>query len=210
MIRFRRPSKIEIEARLSLSGSPFSYPEVGATATSTTLDAIAPHYDVDRNRFRLGTGRDLYAVARKSLLAWRQFELPWLELHGAEAQPSTGQVVATLTPYLGLWFLNPCQVVYTELADDSANETAFAYGTLSGHVEAGEERFSVGFDPTTQEVVYEILAFSRPALLLSKIGYLWIRRVQKRFARSSAEALARACQLDSMPERLDPDPATAG
>ena len=209
MIRLRRPSKAEIDARLSLPDVSFSYPEVGSTATSTTLDAIGPHYDVDRHRFRLGTGRDLYAVARKSLLAWRQFELPWLELHGAEAQPSTGQVVATLTPYLGLWFLNPCQVVYTELADDAVNQTAFAYGTLSGHVAFGEERFAVGFDPPTQQVVYEILAFSRPAIVLSKIGYLWIRRIQKRFARSSAEALARACQLDSVPECLEPDPATA-
>ena len=69
---------------------------------------------------------------------------------------------------------------------------AFAYGTLSGHVESGEERFTVRFDPLTQEVVYEIAAFSRPAMILTRLGYPFARRLQRRFAQSSAAALANA------------------
>lgn len=197
MIAFRRPSQTEIDAQLNLSDNSFTYPEVGSTATSASFESIAGHYDVDRHRFSLGQGRDLFERARTSLLAWRQFEISWLELHGDKTQPKPDQVVATLTRFAGLWFLNPCRVVYAESAHDTPNETAFAYGTLPGHVEQGEERFALSFDPISDEVSYEILAFSRPAVPLSKLGYFWVRRLQKRFALSSAEALTRACQLDA-------------
>jgi uncharacterized protein (UPF0548 family) len=91
----------------------------------------------------------------------------------------------------GLWFLNPCRVVYSELSPDR-NSASFAYGTLRGHAECGEERFRVSFDPATEQVQYEIAAFSRPAIALSKLGYPLARRLQQRFAASSAQALARA------------------
>lgn len=197
MIRLRRPSADEVGAHLSLSDGPFSYVEVGATAETASLRAVAGSYDVDRHRFPLGTGRDVFVRARSALLAWRHFDIAWLELQGANTPAIAGQVVATLTRASGLWLLNPCRVVYTECAPDPTNEVAFAYGTLPSHVECGEERFTVRFDPTTEEVTYEILAFSRPAVLLSKLGYPWARRIQRRFAASSAEALSRACRPTS-------------
>lgn len=192
MIRLRRPSLEKIGAQLSRSDLPFSYSEIGATADIASLDAAA-NYDLDRRPFPLGRGRDLFERARSCLLAWCHFDIPWLELHGAETPATSGQVVATLTRASGLWFLNPCRVVYRECPPDS-NEAAFAYGTLAGHVQRGEERFTVRFNPMTEEVTYEILAFSRPAVLLSRLGYPWVRRLQSRFAESSAEALSRACR----------------
>jgi uncharacterized protein (UPF0548 family) len=194
VIRVRRPSEEAIEARLKVPGQPFSYPEDGATADAARLDAIAGGYDVDRHSFALGSGRDLFERACHALLAWRHFEVGWAELRGAAAPVAVGQVVATLTRVWGLWFLNPCRVVYTESAGPAADQVAFAYGTLPGHVERGEERFSVRRDADTGEVTYEILAFSRPALLLTQAAYPWVRRVQMRFATSSAQALARACR----------------
>ena len=192
MIRLRRPSQDEIDAQLSRSDLPFNYREVGATADPTTFEEIAVNYDIDRHRIRLGTGRDLFERARSALLAWRHFEIPWLELQGTKTPASSDQVVATLTRASGLWFLNPCRVVYTEGTSGPSTEVAFAYGTLSGHVERGEERFSVQFNPSTEEVNYSLFAFSRPAVLVSKLGRPWVRRVQSRFARASLEALARA------------------
>jgi uncharacterized protein (UPF0548 family) len=194
VIRLRRPSAEEIGVRLSRSDEAFSYPEVGATADLDSLPRLAVDYDVDRNQFALGTGRDLFEQARSHLLAWRHFDIPWIELHGARARVSSGQVVATLARAVAIWFLNPCRVVYTDDASDSSNEAAFAYGTLPGHVECGEERFRVYIDPINEKVTYEIVAFSRPAILLSKLGRRWVRRIQKRFVVSSAEALARACR----------------
>ena len=194
MIRLRRPSEEEIGACLGSSDVPFSYSEVGATADFASLESLEVSYDVDRNQFSLGTGRDLFERARSSLMSWRHFDIPWLELYGAKEQVSSGHVVATLTRAAAIWYLNPCRVVYTEGTSDSASDAAFAYGTLPGHVERGEERFRVHFNPITDQVTYEVVAFSRPAILLSKIGHRWVRRIQKRFVASTAEALARACR----------------
>ena len=193
MVQLRRPSQSTIAVRLGLPDQPFSYPEVAATADLDSLlsESLAATYDVDRREFPLGAGRGLFERARSALAAWRHFDIPWLELHGATTQVRSGQVVATLISVAGLWFWNPCRVVYAELSADP-NRAAFAYGTLRGHAERGEERFALSFNPVTEEVLYEIAAFSRPAIALTKLGYPLVRRLQSRFAASSAEALARA------------------
>ena len=194
MIRLRRPSAHEIRTRLDAIDRNFSHCEVGGTADPAALEDLASHYVIDRRRFPLGRGRDLFAQARAALFAWRHFEIPWLELHGADRPVHEGQVVATLTHAFGIWFLNPCRVVYRVDLPGETDEAAFAYGTLSGHVASGEERFTVRRDPRTDEVYFEILAFSRPAMLLTRVGHPWMRRVQKRFADSAAEAITRACE----------------
>jgi uncharacterized protein (UPF0548 family) len=68
----------------------------------------------------------------------------------------------------------------------------FAYGTLPGHAESGEERFTVAWHEADGAVWYDILAFSRPQQLLARLGYPFARRLQKRFARGSAAAMQRA------------------
>lgn len=171
----------------------FGYLDVGKTAqldAPGVRETLASRYDVDHHRFDLGQGRALFERARSALSAWRHFEIRWLELHGA-SQVAPGQVVATLMSAAGLWFLNPCRVVYVELPP-GADCACFAYGTLHGHAECGEERFRVSFDAVNGNVSYEIDAFSRPAIVWTKLGYPFARRLQKRFAASSARALARA------------------
>jgi uncharacterized protein (UPF0548 family) len=193
LIRLQRPSAREIAAVLDSGDHSFSYPETGKTAqldVPGVRDELALRYDVDHHRFDLGTGRDVFERARSSLWTWRQFEISWLELHGAK-QVAPDQVVATLIRVAGLWYLNPCRVVYADWPPDG-DSTSFAYGTLRGHVERGEERFRVSFDAATGRVSYEVSAFSRPAVLLTKVGYPFARRLQRRFAPASARALARA------------------
>jgi uncharacterized protein (UPF0548 family) len=72
----------------------------------------------------------------------------------------------------------------------------FAYGTLPGHVERGEERFLVEWDQGDDAVWYDILAFSRPNHLLTRLGYPVVRRLQKRFGRDSAATVLKAVRLD--------------
>lgn len=194
MIRLCRPSELEIRTWLDAIDRTFSHFEVGGTAEPAALEDLASHYVIDHRRFLVGHGRDLFAQARAALFAWRHFEIPWLELQGADRPVHEGQVVATLTRVLGIWFMNPCRVVYHVDAPGDTDEVAFAYGTLSGHVVSGEERFTVRRDPRTDEVYFEILAFSRPAMWLTQIGRPSMRRVQKRFADAAAEALTRACE----------------
>lgn len=68
----------------------------------------------------------------------------------------------------------------------------FAYGTLPGHVESGEERFVVEWREDDDSVWYDILAFSRPRHLAARAGYPLARGLQARFRRDSAAAMVRA------------------
>lgn len=51
---------------------------------------------------------------------------------------------------------------------EESDRRGFAYGTLPGHPESGEELFTVRFDPGSQEVRAEVIAFSRPGTWWSK------------------------------------------
>lgn len=84
--------------------------------------------------------------------------------------------------------LAPCRVV-----EDIEDETrsGFAYGTLTGHPESGEERFVVERRPG-EGVFFEITAFSRPAALLVRLGGPVARIVQDRVTEGYLRAMRRA------------------
>src|SRR4029079_5953134 len=140
------------------------------------------------NRERLGTGAAAFAAACDAIRGWKMFAAPlgWGEAAGrATANRGDGALVAHA---VGLWWLNALRIVYVT---DEPRRFGFAYGTLPGHVEQGEERFLV--ELTEDDAVwYDIVAFSRPRHLLTKIGYPLVRQMQKRFGRESATALVRA------------------
>jgi uncharacterized protein (UPF0548 family) len=168
----RRP--LTAQARLDLT-----YPAVGATA------AIAPSgYVVDRTRVKLGEGEGMFRAAKAALEPWDQFRLGWVEAVPPGTPIRAGEVVAVVARVLGLWWVNACRVVYVVDEAGPARRFGFAYGTLPGHAESGEERFLVEWD-RADGVWYDILAFSRPRHPLA-------RRTQRRFARDSAAAMRRA------------------
>ncbi len=68
----------------------------------------------------------------------------------------------------------------------------FAYGTLPGHVEKGEERFAVEWDHGDDSVHYDVLGFSRPKHPMAWPGYPLARSLQRRFARDSKGEIVRA------------------
>jgi uncharacterized protein (UPF0548 family) len=61
----------------------------------------------------------------------------------------------------------PCRVVYVV---DEPDRRGFAYGTLPGHAESGEELFVVRYEPATDEVYAEVRAFSRHATWWSRLA----------------------------------------
>jgi uncharacterized protein (UPF0548 family) len=193
LIRLRRPSARDVDALLA-SQAPHSYAEVGRSDALSDPDVrhelASAGYGVDARSFSLGRGRALFLRAAEALSEWRHFEIPWVEL--LHARPvATGQVVATLMRAAGVWQLNPCRVVYARL-EPQRDAVAFGYGTLRGHALRGEERFRLSLDPASEEVTYEIAAFSRPAQWLTRLGQPAVRRLQEHFQRASAAALARA------------------
>jgi uncharacterized protein (UPF0548 family) len=184
MFLFREPTPSFIDAFLEEQAKlTFTYSAVGATA------ATPPHgYVVDRTRIKIGAGQAAFIAARYALQRWEQFRLGWVEPCRPETPIEPGRVVGVLARSCGLWSLNACRIVYVV---DEPRKFGFAYGTLPGHVESGEEQFTVQWhDDDT--VWYDILAFSRPNHILARLGYPWVRRLQRRFARESAAAMKRA------------------
>ena len=173
---------------------PYSYVEVGTTKT------IPPYgYDIDHNRIQLGTGCELFAQAKEAVRRWEMFNLGWLQLWTPAAPIAVGTTVAVLAHVWSIWILNACRIVY--VIDDTGpiDVFGFAYGTLPGHVERGEERFTVQWNHADDSVWYDLLAFSRPNHWLTRLGYLYVRRLQKRFARASQQAMLSAVSRATQP-----------
>ena len=170
---------LEAQAKL-----PFSYSAVGATATSPPSGFV-----VDHTRTQLGHGEGAFRSAVAALRRWRQFALGWVEAWSPDTPIQAGEVVSVFGHAAGLWWLNACRIVYVI---DDADKFGFAYGTLPGHVESGEERFMIEWNRVDESVWFDILAFSKPNHLLIRLGYPMVRRAQKRFGRESAAAMRSA------------------
>jgi uncharacterized protein (UPF0548 family) len=143
-------------------------------------------YDVDHVRIKLGEGQEVFTRAKAALLRWDHFRLGWVEAWSPKRTIDEGDVVAVVARMVGVWWLNACRIVYIV---DEEGRCGFAYGTLPDHAETGEERFIVELDRGSGEVWYDILAFSRPKLLFTRLGYPFVRRVQHQFAKESATAM---------------------
>jgi uncharacterized protein (UPF0548 family) len=143
---------------------------------------------VDHTRIKLGEGQEVFTRGKAALLRWDHFRLGWVQAWSPKQTIDKGDVVAVLARMVGVWWLNACRIVYIVHEDV---RYGFAYGTLPDHAETGEERFLVELDRASGEVWYDILAFSRPHLLLSRLGYPLVRRVQRQFAHDSAMVMLR-------------------
>jgi uncharacterized protein (UPF0548 family) len=188
MLSLRKPSAERLRDFLATQSKlDLTYPAVGATAVVPPAG-----YVVDHTRIKLGEGAGAFAAAKAALGRWEQFRLGWVEVWPAEAPIQAGQVVAVVARLFGLWWLNACRIVYVVSEQGPVQRYGFAYGTLPGHAESGEERFTVEWREADGAVWYDILAFSRPRQLLARLGYPFARRLQRRFARDSAAAMQRA------------------
>jgi uncharacterized protein (UPF0548 family) len=188
MKSLRRPSDATVRGFLtSQSKLGLTYTAVGATATLPPAG-----YVVDHTRIRLGEGEGVFTGAKAALGRWDQFRLGWVEAWPPETPIRAGEVVAIVARRLGLWWLSACRIVYVVDESGPVSRYGFAYGTLPDHAGAGEKRFLVEWDRASGEVWYDILAFSRPRWLLTRLGYRSMRGLQKRFGKESAAAMLKA------------------
>jgi len=186
MFRLTKPTSQQIQQFLdSREADSFSYDAVGATRNSSPPAG----YIVDHNRELLGSGRDTFDRSKQAVREWKMFEVPGLRLIHNDTPIESGRNVALLAHHLGFYSLHSCRVVYVI---DEPDRFGFAYGTLSEHVEIGEERFTVEFHPDSGEVWYDIYAFSRPGHIFVKLGYPYGRYLQKRFGVGSKAAMKKA------------------
>ncbi len=188
MVSLRRPSTETIRGFLeSQSKLGFSYTAVGGTASQPPAG-----YTVDHTRIKLGEGEKVFIKAKAALGRWEQFRLGWVEACSPKTPIETGEVLAVIARSVGLWWLNACRIIYVVDEDEPIQRYGFAYGTLPDHAETGEERFLIEWDRASGEVWYDILAFSRPRMLLTWLGYPYVRWVQRRFAKASAAAMLKS------------------
>ncbi|MCX6400196.1 MAG: DUF1990 domain-containing protein [Propionibacteriales bacterium] len=160
-------SDLPAQRATMLRAAPFTYNEVGATA-----DGRQPGYEWLERSAPL-TRRD-WEGACADLLTWRLHERAGLRVQASES-PLRQDTVVLL--HLGVGRASvpiPCRVAYVI---DEPTRCGFAYGTLPGHPESGEERFVLERhgDGT---ITVAITAFSRPASRLAKFGGPLTRRFQ--------------------------------
>jgi uncharacterized protein (UPF0548 family) len=153
-----------------LRGAPFTYEHVGATASE--LPQAMGYGWLERSA---PLARRDFKAACADLFTWRLHERAGLRLQASET-PLRADTVVLMHLGFGLASIHiPCRVVY--LIEEPALR-GFAYGTLSGHPEAGEERFTLE-QHADGSISIAITAFSKPASHLAKLGGPFTRRVQQ-------------------------------
>ncbi|MFI6443936.1 DUF1990 family protein [Kitasatospora sp. NPDC050543] len=157
------PSDLRRRLQAARATSP-SYPEVGASR----LAALPPGYAHLRRRVHLGHGRDVLERAGRHVLAWgSQLGTGFAVYPYAPAEPGATVLLRLALPGLRRpRMVIPCRVIWTVEED---NRIGFAYGTLPGHPEQGEEAFVVSMDEAG-EVWFEVAAFSRLAAWYARLG----------------------------------------
>src|SRR5947209_10529761 len=186
-----KPTDAEIRNFIARQSElPFSYSEVGASRSQQPPAG----YAINRYKGRLGTGEEVFNRAVAAMRSWTMYRLDWTKLCWPDTPIKEGKVVAILAKHFGFWSLNACRIIYTfEEAGNQERRFGFAFGTLPGHVEEGEERFSVELEDET--VWYRLFAFARPKAMIARMAYPLVRSIQSRFAVNSFEAMRRACRL---------------
>lgn len=145
-----------------LDGVPFTYAEVGATRQPT----MPAGYDHVERSVVVGTGTAAFERAVAAVFDWRAQRSVGLRVRasGPASEPGTVVVLTAGLPRPG--YDIPCRVVWAQTTGD---ERGFAYGTLPGHPESGEEAFLVRLGPGG-EVVFSLRVFARLASPLARLG----------------------------------------
>jgi uncharacterized protein (UPF0548 family) len=153
-----------------LATADLTYGEVGATRAVR----LPVGYDHVLRDVVVGSGSDAFEAAADGLFAWRMHRAAGLATVGPAVRAVSGTTVVFRAGPAWLHLDIPCRVVY---AVEEADRRGFAYGTLPGHPERGEEAFEVRLDDAGA-VHFRICAFSKPASLLARAGGPLTRRAQ--------------------------------
>ncbi|MBF6415703.1 DUF1990 family protein [Nocardia cyriacigeorgica] len=161
--------------------APFTYAEVGATN-----GPLPAGYHQFSQRRRIGHGRALFDLAGDAVTAYRMQRGTGI-FHTASTPTAEPGTLLTVRLGIGpLAITAPCRVVYVL---DEPNRRGFAYGTLPGHPESGEELFAVEYDPSDDSVYGVVTAFSRGATWYTRLGGPLARVVQRVIAGKYIDAL---------------------
>src|SRR6476469_2029306 len=141
-----------------LATMTFTYQQVGATAGE-----LPDGYHHVRKSSVIGNCRPPFDGAAAKVMRWGMLRGAGVRVEASSEVAAVGsEVLVGLGPLRA-----PCRVVFVI---DEPDRRGFAYGTLPGHPESGEELFAVRYDPATDEVHAEVVAFSRHGRWWSRLG----------------------------------------
>ena len=192
MLFLRQPTDTYLEqfaARQVSQTLSYNFPGLTKSPPQTL-----PGWKIDRERVLLGHGEDVYRRAQSAIERWAMFPSAVASVF-RPTSPAIGQnvVVVYFTAPLQMWMVFPARVIYCRNdSEEPFDRFGFAYGTLSGHPERGEERFLVEWNRRDDTVWYDLLAISRPGHWLARLGYPYTRLEQARFRKLSSQAMRAA------------------
>lgn len=168
----RRPTPQQLEAiRAGQTDHEVTYAEIGAT-----LGELPDGYHHLRAERPLGSAPDDFERGATAIRAWAAQGSMSMQLAPTTPPLDEGTTMAFALPLFGAWISGACRIVRVV---DTEQSFGFAYGTLPHHPEQGEEAFLVHRRPDAS-VVFEIVAFSRPASLPTRLIGPLGRRLQRR------------------------------
>jgi uncharacterized protein (UPF0548 family) len=139
----------------ALENAEPTYADLGVTLAGIQPDGFRH----DRYEVVLGQGFETFERAVRGLKGWEAHRQPGIRVFPSDKAIQTGATVIVTfgSPLVGV--AAPCRIVSVV---GERTRWGFAYGTLPGHPEQGEEAFIVllGSDDTVR---FEITAFSRPS-----------------------------------------------
>ncbi|MEU9557804.1 DUF1990 domain-containing protein [Streptomyces fumanus] len=160
----------------------FTYDAVGVTREQS--GTCPPGFHPLHVRTRLGEGEPVFRRAAEAVLTWEMHRSLGVGLDAGADRAAPGvDVTVTLAGLIKA----PCRVVW---AVEEPRRAGWAYGTLPGHPECGEESFVV--DRTGDGTVWlTVTAFSRPAKWYARAGGAATRGLQHAYARRCGTVLRR-------------------
>ncbi|SOD62180.1 Uncharacterized protein, UPF0548 family [Streptomyces zhaozhouensis] len=162
--------------------APFSYREVGITRDAEGGRVPAGWHRL-RSRTPLGSGPEVWAAAGEALFDWRMHRAAWVPVARDTPRAAPGVEATVVLGPRRLGLRAPCRVVWCVTERD---RVGFAYGTLAGHPESGEEAFVLERD-ADGSVTFTVTAISRPAAWYMRaagpLGRLARRAVARRYGR---------------------------
>jgi uncharacterized protein (UPF0548 family) len=184
-MRFVRPSDSRSIDRLveALRCAEPTYADIGGTLVGKRP---AGYRHLHRTAV-VGHGSAAFHRAAKGLQSWQAHRQPGMRVLPGDAviRPGATVVVTMGSPVIAL--AAPCRIIAVV---DESSRWGFAYGTLPGHPEQGEEAFVTSL--SDEGVVrFEITAFSRPGERIVRLAGPVGRGMQRAGTRGYLRALKR-------------------
>lgn len=179
------PARGTRDGRLAdLAGQPYTYAPVGATGGGPLPGG---YHHLTRTRV-VGHGQADLEAAAAAVRAWQAQRGSGVRVEASTPRAEPGTVLRLRIGPGHLAVVAPARVVHVL---DEPRRRGFAYGTLPGHPESGEESFVVELG-SDGAVTFTVTAYSRPGSLLVRLSGPVNRAFQRFMAGRYLRAVERA------------------